>query len=297
MKIKIIKLKYFFKKWKGIIALTTLIIVILIGVIIGIIKERKKTIAIVNGYRIKIEELLEKISSSPEFYKEYASLNPQSVIDDYINQILLYQYAKKYERKLRRKIEPKLRNYYMELLTYEFVENILVNEIKISDEEISNYYNTHLQEFVLPERVQLFEIVVNSKEKADEILNRLKNGEPFEKIAETESISPTREKRGEIGWIEVEKLDPDVSSLISQLRPGEILANIIKTDAGYHIVKLTGRTEKRILTLEEAKPMIRNILISQRKKIEVENLMKKLKENGKIKVNTDMIEILKRKIK
>ncbi len=297
MMIKKIKLKFFLRKWKGVIGFSILVILIVGGVIFSIIKERKKTVAIVNGYRITIDELKEKISSSPEFYKEYAVFDLKSVVEDYINQILLYQHAKKYERKLRKKVEPKMKNYYMEILTYEFVENILKDKIKISDEEISNYYNTHLQEFIVPEKVQLSEIVVDTKEKADGILDRLKMGESFEKIAETESISPTREKRGGIGWIEIEKLDPQIASLVSEMKPGEILANIIKTEMGYHIIKLTGKTEKRILTLDEATPLIKDLLISQKKKAEVENLMKKLKEKSKIKIYSDMIEKLKEKIK
>jgi peptidyl-prolyl cis-trans isomerase C len=297
MKIKIIKLKLFFRKWKGIIGLIILCILIFGSLVFLIIKDKRKTVAVVNGYKITIDDIIEKIESSPDIYKEYFFIDPKVVIDDYVNQILLFQYAKKYERKLRKKIEGKMRNYYMEILTQQFVEDILTDKIKITDEEISNYYNAHLQEFIIPEKVQISEIVVDTKEKADDILNRLRLGESFEKIAETESIAPTREKRGEIGWIEVEKLNPEVSSLINQLKPGEILANIIKTEMGYHIIKLTGRTEKRILTLAEATPMIKNLIISQKKKSEVENLLKKLKEKSRVEIYPNKLEILKEKIK
>ncbi|MCM8806892.1 MAG: peptidyl-prolyl cis-trans isomerase [Candidatus Omnitrophica bacterium] len=291
------KIKVFFSKWKSLILSLTIFILILGVAIFSIIMEKRKTVAVVNGYRITIDALVEKIKNSPEVYKEYSLIDPKIVIDDYINQILLFQYAKKYERKLRKKIESKMKNYYMEILTHEFVENILANKIKITEDEIKNYYNSHLEEFVVPERVQISEIVVSTKEKADEILERLKNGESFEKIAETESISSTREKRGEIGWIEVEKLEPEIASLIMNLKPGEVLANIIKTEMGYHIIKLTGRTEKRIMTLEEALPLIKNILLSQKKKIEVENLIKDLRGKGKVTINQDIIGVIKEKIK
>ncbi|MGC8976255.1 MAG: peptidylprolyl isomerase [Candidatus Ratteibacteria bacterium] len=297
MRIKIIKMKFFFRKWGLPISLFFLLGVIFAGTILYITKERKKTIAVVNGYRITLDDLIEKIKSAPEIYKEYAFVDPKGVVEDYINQILLFQYAQRYERKLKKGIENKMKNYYMEIMTQAFVENILAKEIKIQDDEISNYYNGHLNEFVIPERVQLFEIVVDSKEKADLILNRLKLGESFEKIAETESIAPTRERRGEIGWIEIDKLNPEVVSLINQMKPGEILANIIKTEMGYHIIKLTGKTQKRILTLEEATPMVKDILLSQKKKIEVENLLKRLKEKSRIKIYPNKIEIIKEKIK
>ncbi|MFN4227155.1 MAG: peptidylprolyl isomerase [Candidatus Ratteibacteria bacterium] len=291
------KIKIFFRRWKGIIGLFVLTFIILSLIIFLIINDIRSTVAVVNGYKIKFDEIITKIELSPEIYKEYFLIDPKAIIDDYVNQILLFQYAKKYERKLRKKVESKLKNYYMEVLTHQFVEDILSNKIEISEQEISDYYNTHLQEFVIPEKVQISEIVVDSKEKADEILNRLRMGESFEKIAEVESIAPTREKRGEIGWIEIEKLDPQVASLINQMKPGEILANIIKTEMGYHIIKLTGRTEKRILSLAEAARMIKNLLLSQKKKEEVENLLKKLKEKSKIEIYPNKIEILKGKIK
>ncbi|MCM8766741.1 MAG: peptidyl-prolyl cis-trans isomerase [Candidatus Omnitrophica bacterium] len=291
------KIKLFYRKWKGIIGFFILSFLILGIVIFLIVREQRNTIAVVNGYKIKFDEIITKIELSPEIYKEYFFIDPKSIIDDYVNQVLLFQYAKKFERKLRKKVEGRIKNYYMEILTQQFVEDILSDKIKISDEEISDYYNKHLQEFVIPEKVQISEIVVDSKEKADEILNRLKIGESFEKIAETESIAPTREKRGEIGWIEVDKLNPEVISLINQMKPGEILANIIKTEMGYHIIKLTGRTEKRILSLPEATPMIKNLLLSQKKKVEVDNLLKKLKEKSKIEIYPNKIEILKGKIK
>jgi len=297
MRIKFIRFKFFWRKWKIGFIIGGLIVFVIISVIFYGLIERRKVVAIVNGYKITIDDIVNKIKSSPQFYKEYAFFEPNSVVEDYINQVLLFQYAKRYERKLRKKIEYEMKNYYMEILTHAFVENILSNQIKITDEEIANYYNTHLDEFVIPEKVQISEIVVESKEKADEILNRLRLGELFEEIAERESIAPTREKRGEIGWVDVEKLNPEVAALLSKVKPGEILGNIIKTDMGYHIIKLTGKTEKRILTLAEATPIIKNLLLSQKKKMEVENLMKKLKEKSRIIKFSDKIEIIKEKIK
>jgi peptidyl-prolyl cis-trans isomerase C len=297
MRIKIIKFKFLWRKWKIVIIIGILILLGILSTMSYILIEKRKVVAIVNGYKITVDDIVNKIKSSPEFYREYALFDLNSVIEDYINQVLLFQYAKRYERKLKKKIENEMRNYYMEILSHAFVENILSNQIKITDDEISSYYNTHLNEFIVPERVQISEIVVDSKEKADEILSRLRLGESFEEIAQKESIAPTREKRGEIGWIDVEKLNPEVASLLSKVRPGEILANIIKSEMGYHIIKLTGRTEKKILTLSEATPVIKNLLLSQKKKLEVENLMKKLKEKSRIKKYPDKIEIIKEKIK
>ena len=296
MKITIIKIKFFWKKWKIAIIIGILILFVIALGVLYLFIEKRKVVVVVDGYKVTVDDIVNKIKSSPDFYKEYTFYDLNTLIDDYINQILLFQYAKKFERKLRKKIEMEMRNYYMEILTHTFVEEIIAPKIKISDEEILSYYNTHLNEFVIPEKIQISEIVVNSKEKAEEILNRLRLGESFEEIAEKESITSTKEKRGEIGWIEVEKLNPEVASLLSNVKPGEIVANIIKTEIGYHIIKLTGRTERKVLTLSEATPIIKNLLLTQKKKIEVENLIARLKEKSKIKKYSEKIEIIKEKI-
>lgn len=300
MKIEILRLKIRFKKLKKIIRIfvfSLFFIGILFFAILMIIREKKKVVAVVNGQKITIEDIITKIENSPEIYKEYALIDPKVVVEDYVSQVLLFQYAKKYEKRIKKKIEKKVQNYYMEILTQQFVDDVLVKRINISDKEIEDYYNSHLSEFVIPEKVQLFEIVTDTKEKADGILKRLELGESFEKIAETESIAPTRVKRGEIGWIEIDKLEPEIASLVREMRPGEILGNIIKSEMGYHIIKLTGKTDRRILTLQEATPMIKNMLLSQKKKQEVENLMKKLKEKSKVEIYPNVIEQIKERFK
>lgn len=260
-------------------------------------KERKEVVAVVNGWKITYDDILTKLKSSPDFYIEYIKENPKQIVDDYINEIILFQIAKKYERKFRKEIKNRMKNYYIKTLTEEFVEKELTRKIKISEDEIKEYYNSHLQDFVIPEKVRLYEIVVDTKRKAENILKRLSLGESFEKIAERESISENRKNGGDIGWIEVEKLDPEIASLVVKMNPGEILANVIKTEMGYHIIKLAGKTEKRILTLAEATPSIISILKAQKKKNEVERLIKKMKEKSKIQLFPGRIENLKERLK
>jgi peptidyl-prolyl cis-trans isomerase C len=77
------------------------------------------------------------------------------------------------------------------------------------------------------------------------------------------------------------------------MTPGDILADIVKTEAGYHIIKLAGKTESMMLTLEDASPRIREMLVSFKKKGEVDALISKLKANSRTKVYSGKIERLK----
>ncbi|HOL21862.1 MAG TPA: peptidylprolyl isomerase [bacterium] len=270
------------------------LIIIFAGLIYFILFfKNRNVVAVVNGYPITIKDILVEVETSPSVYKETLEVDPRSVVETYINQILLFQEAKRYERRLKRNVDDMMKNYYIKMLTKEYVDKILTERIKVTDEEIAEYYNTHLEEFLIPEKVRLFEIVLPTQEKAESVRRRLSLGESFELIAMNESISASREKAGDLGWIDVRKLEPEIAALVSRMTPGDILANIIKTEAGYHIIKLAGKTESRMLTLQEASPQIKEMLVSFKKKGEVDVLMSKLKEKGRIKIYLEKMERLK----
>lgn len=291
MKIKIEILK----KGKRIL-LVSAIIVICFGFIYFILfLKNRNVVAVVNGYTITIDDILVEVETTPSVYKEMLEINPEGVVNDYINQIILFQEAKRYERRLKKEIDGLIKNYYIKTLSKAYVDKILTERISITDEEIKDYYNTHLEEFLIPAKVRLFEIVLPTQEKAENVRRRLALGESFELIAMNESISASRDKAGDLGWIDVRKLEPEISNLVSKMSPGDILASIIRTEAGYHIIKLAGKTESRMLTLEEAAPGIKEMLISFKKKGEVEKLMTELKKKGRIKVYKGKIEKLKKR--
>jgi len=270
------------------------LIIIFAGLIYFLIYfKNRNVVAVVNGYPITMKDILVEVDSSPSVYKETLEIDPKSVVEQYISQILLFQEAKRYERRLKKDIDDLMKNYYIKILTKEYVDKILTERIKVTDEEIAEYYNTHLDEFLIPEKVRLFEIVLPTQQAAESVRRRLSLGESFEMIAMNESISASKEKAGDLGWIDVRKLEPEIAALVSRMTPGDILANIIKTEAGYHILKLAGKTESRMLTLQEASPQIKEMLVSFKKKGVVDSLMAELKEKGKIKIYPQKVEKLK----
>jgi parvulin-like peptidyl-prolyl isomerase len=205
----------------------------------------------------------------------------------------LFKQAGRYERRLKKKIADRMKNHYIKELTGAYVETQLADKIKISEEVIAEYYNAHVEDFAIPERVRLFEIVVSSQRAAEDILRRLSTGESFELLATRESLTESKERGGDLGWIDVRKLETEIAALVTRIAPGDILANPIRSDVGYHIIKLAGKTQRRMLTLQEATPMIENILVFQEKKKEVDALIEKLREKGNVKIFPAGIDRLK----
>ena len=279
------------KKW-GFLSIIVILLLVFSLLKFSYLKKREM-LAVVNGYPVTVEDVAVKVKNSPEFYREYIRENPQVLLEDYINQVLLYQRAGRYRRKYRKRMNVLLKQYYQEMMVKEFVKYEIVDKIEISPEEIKNYYNSHLDEFIIPEKIRMYEIVVNTRDKAENILNRLILGEDFEMIAKNESITASKDKNGDMGWIEIEKLDPDVASLVTQLNPGQILGKVIKTNVGYHIIKVEGIISKRIQSLEESTFSVEEMLISQKKRKEVEKFIKTLRSKSKIQLFTENLKLLK----
>ncbi|MCM8817057.1 MAG: peptidylprolyl isomerase [Candidatus Omnitrophica bacterium] len=271
------------KKRKKIILWLCIVVIIIVGSYSGhIMYLKKNAVAIVNGEIITLSELKQKISTYPEFYQEYVKQFPQQALEDFIGEKLLMQKAKKYERNYRKKIQKALENYKKELLIKEFLSDQVLNKAEISQEEIKNYYNNNLKDFLMPERVHLYEIVVSTEEEARNILSRLSNGEDFSEIAKKESISSSKEKGGDLGMISRGQLMPELEEIIFAMKPNQVLEKVVKTDQGYHILKIGEKQTAHLQTVEEATPIIKQILVNQKRSQLLNTYINELKNKSKI---------------
>ncbi len=83
-------------------------------------------------------------------------------------------------------------------------------------------------------------ILVKSQDHAKNVLKRLKTGGRFEALAKEFSECPSKSKGGDLGWFGPGKMDKRFEEACRKLRPGR-MSGIVKTQFGYHIIKLTGQ--------------------------------------------------------
>ena len=83
-------------------------------------------------------------------------------------------------------------------------------------------------------------ILVKTKKEAENILERLNNGETFEAIARQVSLCPSKENGGDLGFFDKGQMVKAFEDACFSAEVGQVVGPV-KTDFGYHIIKITGK--------------------------------------------------------
>ncbi|MDR0268438.1 peptidylprolyl isomerase [Paenibacillus sp.] len=143
------------------------------------------------------------------------------------------------------------------------LRKLLEPDVKVSDEDIKKFFDENKASFDTPEEVKASHILVATKEEADDILKQLKNGADFATLAKEKSKDPgSQPKGGDLGYFPRGKMYKEFEDAAFKLKDNE-LSDVVKTDAGYHIIKKTGYKEAHTATFDEKKAEIKDQLIYQ----------------------------------
>ncbi|MCJ7645117.1 MAG: peptidyl-prolyl cis-trans isomerase [Candidatus Aminicenantes bacterium] len=134
----------------------------------------------------------------------------------------------------------------------------LLKDIRVQDEEVQSFYEEHKKDFLLPERVRVSQVLLETEEKAVEVLRNLENAteEEFRKIAEEESAGPEAFKGGEMGVFKSGDLPYEMEKVIFALEEGK-LSRVVESSYGFHVFRLDKRFPPELLSEEQAAPSIR----------------------------------------
>ena len=91
----------------------------------------------------------------------------------------------------------------------------------------------------MSDKISAQHILVPKHSQALEVLERLKKGESFEKLAEEVSTCPSRRKGGDLGEFGRGMMVREFEKAAFDLKPGEVSKEPVKTEFGYHIIKRT----------------------------------------------------------
>lgn len=144
------------------------------------------------------------------------------------------------------------------------IKKLLEPSITISEEDIASFFEQNKTMLDQKEQVHARHILVDTKEEADEVKSKLSKGEDFNKLAEEYSLdTANKSSGGDLGFFGRGEMVSEFEEVAFSLKPGDI-SEPVKTDFGYHIIKVEEKKEAKEATLEEHKEEIRSNLVDQK---------------------------------
>ncbi|MFH1626442.1 MAG: peptidylprolyl isomerase [Pseudomonadota bacterium] len=177
----------------------------------------------------------------------------------------------------------------LKLLIEKLINQVIMPKVRIEDQEVERYFETHSQEFFVPEQIRASQIVVNTKAEAYEILKRLKAGEDFGKLAKEQSLSPDSENGGDLGFFERGHMPPEFDEVVFSLPIGK-LSDIVKSPYGFHIFRVEDKRKARKMFLYEVYDQIEQRLMREKTEAEYDRWLRNIKNTAKVEVNHRLFE-------
>lgn len=244
-------------------------------------KPGDKIIARVNGEPITQNELQVKIDRLPPYYRALANQQKEKFLDEIINERLFLKEAYKRGVDRNRDVKDLMEEAKKKIMIAKFIEDEITKNTKISDKEIEDYYKLRKKEFVAPERYKASHILVSTESEAKKVLERLKNNEDFAVVAKEVSIDPSKANGGDLGYFAEGQMIPDFEAACFKLEVGQT-SGAVKTQFGYHIIKLTDKKPSQARTLIEVSDQIKLRLLDMKKREKLEGIIKNLRKKASV---------------
>ncbi|NOH48637.1 peptidylprolyl isomerase [Vibrio rotiferianus] len=143
----------------------------------------------------------------------------------------------------------------------------LKKQIQVSDADVKQYYDEHLDKYSSEEQRRVAHILVEGDDeaKAQAILDELNGGADFAKLAEEKSDDfGSAENGGDLGWIERDVMDPAFEEAAFALKNVGDTTGLVKSDFGYHIIKLEELKDSVAKPFTEVAAEIKKEMVDQK---------------------------------
>ncbi|MBS6610585.1 MAG: peptidylprolyl isomerase [Peptoniphilus harei] len=160
----------------------------------------------------------------------------------------------------------------------------LLATVDVTEDEVKKFYEENKEAFKEKESANASHILVSEEDKAREIYEKVKDGEDFETLAKKNSTCPSKEKGGDLGTFTRGQMVKEFEDAVFENEVGTV-TEPVKTQFGYHIIKINEKNEGRDLEFDEVKDKIFSQLKRQKEQDLYNKKIEELKEKYDVKMN------------
>lgn len=244
----------------------------------------EKVLALVNGRQITEGDLKVTLERFPEERQSffYSEEGKKQLLDQIISFELVYDYAKETDIEKDAIYLAQLEKVKKDIMIQAAIDREF-SGINVNDEEVELYYKSNIESFKTQEAVSAKHILVDTLEKSLEIKNKIEDGMSFEEAASLYSSCPSKSQGGNLGTFERGRMVPEFEEAAFNLKLG-IVSLPVKTQFGYHLIKVEDKKAPEYIPLEQVKQNVINHLIQEKRNLTYMQLINKLKDKYTIEV-------------
>ena len=173
------------------------------------------------------------------------------------------------------------------------------NRTQVTAQDVQRYYEDNEAQYSTPEEVRASHILLKTegkddaavKKEAEDLLAKAKAGADFAELAKKYSEDDSnKDKGGDLGFFPKGQMVPEFDTVAFSMQPGQI-SDLVKTQFGYHIIKMVEKKPATKRTLDEVRPQIEDQLKTQRAQEEAQRTVNDLA--GKVTKPADLDAVAK----
>jgi peptidyl-prolyl cis-trans isomerase C len=182
-----------------------------------------------------------------------------------------------------------------QLLRQQLVKKEVLDKVNVSARDVQTFYDQHKDKYVEEEQIHARHILIRVpqqvspaddaklKGKADDAMKRAKTGEDFAALAKELSDDGSKESGGDLGFFPRGRMVPAFEQAAFALQPGQI-SEMVRTEFGYHIIKVEERKTGRALAFDEAKAQVQEDLTREQTYERYQKYVAGLRSKAKLEV-------------
>ena len=233
-------------------------------------------VAVVNGYEILMSDILNRRQQlGPQAQQYPIHLLFNLILQDMISVRLVADEARKQGYDKESQVRRAVSQIEDQILQQELMSRYVKDNM--TDDAVKARYDRFLKENPPLDEVRARHILVETEEQARAVIVRVGKGEDFSRLAQEVSTGPSGKVGGDLGYFTREKMVPEFSAAAFEMRPGDVTKSPVKTQFGWHVIKIEDRRTQEAPSYAQAEGQMREQVQEQLKQEYVSELREKAK--------------------
>ena len=220
-------------------------------------------IARINGQAVHRSDLDVQLRNAPQQIQQqpFDKIYP-ALVNSMVNTELLEQASRKAKVDQNAQVKQEIAAAQTQILVNAYIASMARSQI--TEAKLRQAYDQYAKDAPKTEEVHARHILVSSEQEAKDIIDQLKKGADFANLAKDKTTDPSgKSNGGDLGYFTKQDMVPEFANAAFAMKPGDVSQTPVKTQFGWHVIKVEDKRAGKAGTYEQVAPEIAQQMTQQ----------------------------------